>query len=179
MSCKISLRLKFLLIFIISGCGETKYLLTSDAPPILEGFYGFRWTTPMSIVDEEFPKRTGATLIDSLNRYNTSNFSEAYFLGEESSLCWFGFNESGLISVNILLNTDYQSFEKKLYSLKEKLSTVYGEPLEFIGNPYDRESPEYISQHQWVNGRLNLTLLLDYKVEINAYSFVPNLGIHN
>ncbi len=64
MSFKISFSLKFFLILIISGCGETNYLLTSDTPQILEGFYGFRWTTPMSVVDSDFPKRTGATPID-------------------------------------------------------------------------------------------------------------------
>lgn len=167
------------LVIITFGCIGTNYILKDETPAIEEGFFGFRWTTPMSVFDSEFPKRTGVTPIDSLNRYNTSNFSEAYFLGELTSLCVFGFNENGLSSVKIIFNTDYRTFKDELYYLEEKLSAVYGEPLEFLGNPYDRELPEYFSQLQWVNGRLNLTLLLDYKVEINAYSFVPNRGIHN
>lgn len=176
---KIFLGIFLLLLLIPLGCGETNYLLTSDTPQILEGFFGFRWTTPMSVVDSEFPNRTGAAPIDSLNNYNRSNFSETFFLGELTGLCQFTFNETGLISVKIIFNTNQLTVEDKLYYLGEKLSAVYGEPLEFIGNPYDRESPEYFSQLRWFNGRLNLTLLLDYKVEINAYSFIPNHSIHN
>jgi hypothetical protein len=162
-----------IIIFLLSGCGQTNYLLKSDTPPILEGFYGFRWTTPMSIVDEEFPKKTNAKPIDSLNRYNNSNFIDAYFLGELTSLCLFGFNETGLTSVNILFNTDYQTFEYKLYYLEEKLSAVYGERVEVIGNPYDRESAQYFNQLIWAQGRLKLTLLTDYKLEITALGYNP------
>lgn len=174
-----SYSIKFLLIFIISGCGETNYLLTSDTPPILEGFYGFRWTTPMSVVDAEFPKRTGATPIDSLNRYNTSNFSDAYFLDELTSVCLFGFNENGLSSVKILFNTDYQNFGEKLFYLEKKLSDIFGKPLEYFGNPSYKDSPEYFSQLQWIRGRLKLTLLTNYILEISAFGYEPFESIHN
>jgi hypothetical protein len=176
MNFKISFSLKFLLILIISGCGETNYLLTSDTPQILEGFYGFRWTTPMSVVDSDFPKRTGATPIDSLNRYNTSNFSEAYFLGGLTSLCQFTFNETGLISVKMVFNTNQMTFEDELFKLKEKLTDVYGEPREALEIIDYRTLPEYLIRYFWAESRLDITLKLDYTVEINAFSFSPLLG---
>lgn len=179
MSFKISFSLKFLLILIISGCGETNYLLTNDTPQILEGFSGFRWTTPMSVVDSEFPNQTGATPIDSLNRYNTSNFSDAYFLGELTSLCQFTFNETGLISVKMVFNKNHLTFEDELFNLKEKLADVYGEPRESLEIIDYRTLPEYLIRYSWAESRLNLTLLLDYKIEINAYGYYPVQGIHN
>jgi len=162
-----------LFLFIPLGCGDANYLLTSDTPPILEGFYGFRWTTPMSVVDSEFPKQTGATPIDSLNHYNTSNFSDAYFVGELASFCWYGFGQTGLTSVKTLFNTNYLNCEDKLYLLKDSLSKIYGEPREIPGIIEPNTPPTYFISYFWYEKRLDISLNTDFTIEINASSDSP------
>ena len=164
-----------LIVFIsfILGCGETNYILNEDTPPIELGFYGFRWTTPMSIVDEEFPNRTGAKPESISNKYNTANFKNAHFAGESVSLSKFNFNENGLNSVNLFFYTDYYSFEDKMYSLLEKLINIYGEPVEYFNTPEFHEIPEYIVSYSWNKKRLNLQLKTDYSIELNALSYIP------
>ncbi|MCW8817323.1 MAG: hypothetical protein OQK52_05555 [Ignavibacteriaceae bacterium] len=130
----------------------------------------------MSIVDSEFPKLTGAQAQSNLNRYNTSNFSNAYFLGELTSLCRFGFSERGLSSIKIIFDTNYMNFEEEFYKLKEKLSAIYGEPREYPGIIDYPTLPEYLVRYTWIESRLDITLNLDYTFEINAYSFSPMLG---
>ena len=168
--------LLFILLFLLFSCGETNYILNEETPPILEGFFGFRWTTPMSVVDSEFQKQTSAKTQLSLNRYNTSNFSNAYFLGELTSLCRFGFNERGLSSIKIIFNTNYLTYAKELYELKEKLTDVYGEPRELPGIFDYPTLPEYLVRYTWIERRLDITLNLDYTIEINAYSYSPAFG---
>ncbi len=173
---KFSYSLILILICFLIGCGETNYILKKETPPKLDGFFGFRWTTPMSIVDNEFPKQTGAKPVSDLNRYNTSNFSDAYFLGELTSLCQFTFNETGLISVKMVFNTNHLTFEDELFKLKEKLADVYGEPRESLEIIDYRVLPEYLIRYSWAESRLDITLKLDYTLEINAFSFSPLLG---
>jgi len=173
---RISFCIILFLLFNQIGCVETNYILQDETPPILEGFYGFRWTTPMSVVDSEFPKRTSATSKDSLNRYNTSNFSDAYFLGELTSLCQFTFNQTGLTSVKILFTTNYFNYEDKLFLLKDSLSKIYGEPREIPGIVEHNTPPTYFLIYFWNERRLEITLRLDYSLEINAYSYSPLHG---
>ena len=168
---KISFWIVLFFLFILLGCVETNYVLQNETPPILDGFFGFRWTTPISVVDSEFPKRTGVTSMDSLNHYNTSNFSDAYFLGEIASLCWFGFGQTGLTSVKILFNTNYLNCEDKLYLLKDSLSEIYGEPREIPGIIEPNTPPTYSISYFWYEKRLNISLNIDFTIEINAYSF--------
>ena len=144
-----SYSLILILICFLIGCGETNYILKKETPPILDGFFGFKWTTPMSIVDNEFPKQTGAKPVSDLNRYNTSNFFDAYFLGELTSLCRFNFDQSGLTSVKILFNTNHMTFEDELFKLKEKLADVYGEPRESLEIIDYRVLPEYLIRYSW------------------------------
>ncbi|MGB5530503.1 MAG: hypothetical protein WBQ32_11095 [Ignavibacteriaceae bacterium] len=166
----------FILFFLLFRCGEANYILNEETPPILKGFFGFRWTTPMGIVDSEFPKLTGAKTQSNLNRYNTSNFSDAYFLGELTTLCRFTFSESGLRSVKIIFNTNHLTYDAELFELKEKLANVYGEPVELLGIVDYPTLPEYLVRYSWIEGRLNITLNLDYTLEINAYGISPLLG---
>lgn len=165
-----------ILLFLFSRCGETNYILNVETPPILEGFFGFRWTTPMSIVDSAFPKLRGAETRSNLNRYNTSNFSNAYLLGELTSLCQFGFSERGLTSIKIKFNTNHLTYAKELYDLREKLTDVYGEPRDLPGIIDYLGLPEYLVRYTWIESRLDITLNLDYTLEINAYSFSPLFG---
>jgi hypothetical protein len=130
----------------------------------------------MEIVDSDFPKQTGAKPQSKLNRYNTSNFSNAYFLGELTSLCQFSFSERGLTSVKILLNTDHLTFDEELHKLKEKLTDVYGWPREVPGIIDYGILPEYLVRYSWIESRLDITVNLDYTLEINAYSFSPLFG---
>lgn len=78
--------LVILLFVFFIGCGETNYILKNETPSIVDGFFGFRWTTPMSVVDNNFPKLTGAKPASNLNRYNTSFFTDASFLDELASV---------------------------------------------------------------------------------------------
>jgi hypothetical protein len=173
---KFAYSLLFMLLFLLFRCGETNYILNKETPPILDGFFGFRWATPMSIVDSEFPKLTGAKTQSNLNRYNTSNFSNAYFLGELANLCRFNFGKTGLTSVKIVFHTNYMTFDEELYRLKEKLSTIYGESREYPGIIDYLTLPEYLVRYTWIERRLDITLNLDYTLEINAYGYSPLFG---
>lgn len=168
--------LLFILLFLLYSCGETKYILNEETPPILEGFFGFRWTTPMSVVDSEFPKQTGAQPESGLNTYNTANFKNAYFLGEITSLSKFSFGESGLGSVKIIFNTNYLSFEDLFYSLLNKLKNVYGEPMESLGDLDYQAQPKYLVRYSWFERRLEIKLNPDFTFEINAHSISPAYG---
>ncbi|MCW8805289.1 MAG: hypothetical protein OQK56_02415 [Ignavibacteriaceae bacterium] len=165
-----------ILIFLIISCGETNYILNEDTPPIDVGFYGFRWTTPMSVVDEEFPDRHGAQPESSLNKYNTANFKNAYFLGERTSFSKFSFGESGLSSVKIIFNTNYLSYEDLFYLLLNKLINVYGEPVELLGSFDFQAQPKYLVRYSWFASRLEIILNPDFTAEINAYSVSPAYG---
>lgn len=173
---KFAYKLLCILPFLLFRCGETNYILNDQTPSNLEGFFGFRWTTPMEIVDSEFPKRTGARKQSGLNRYNTSNFSNAVFLGETTSSCRFKFNERGLTSVKILFDADHMTIDEQLYNLIEKLSDVYGKPIEVHGIIKNNRPPEYLVRYTWIEARLDIILNLDYTLEVNAYSFSPLLG---
>jgi hypothetical protein len=168
-----------ILISFLLSCGESNYILQNETPPIEDGFFGFRWTTPMSIVDDEFPKRTGVKPVLTKNHYNTSNFSDAYFLDQLTNLCVFHFNERGLSSVKIIFYTDFRMSESKFYDLMEKLSFIYGKPEIFIGTSTDQNQLEFIGQFKWYKGRLNITLNTNYDIEINAYGYYPVGIIHN
>ena len=86
------------------------------------------------------------------------------------------FNETGLISVKMVFNTNHMTFEDELFKLKEKLADVYGEPRESLEIIDYRTLPEYLIRYFWAESRLDITLKLDYTVEINAFSFSPLLG---
>jgi hypothetical protein len=165
-----------MMIFLAIACGETNYIINDETPPLDLGFDGFRWTTPMSIVDEEFPEQKGAQAESNLNKFNTSNFKDAHFLGEISSLTKFSFDESGLRSVKIIFNTDYQSFEDLFYSLLNKLTNVYGEPVELFGALNYKAPPEYLVKYSWFDRRLEIKLSPDFTIEIEAYSYSPAYG---
>ena len=151
------------------GCGEANYILKTETPPILDGFFGFRWTSPMSLVDNEFPNLTGAKPTTNLNRYNTSCFTDAPFLEELTSLCQFTFDGKGLQSVKLVFNSNQVIAENKLDALKEKLTRIYGEPNKFSGRIGQHKAPEYIVYFSWDQKRLELMLKPDYTIEINAY----------
>lgn len=163
------------MISLIISCGESNYILEETSPPIDVGFFGFRWSTPMSIVDEEFPKQTGAQPESGLNTYNTSYFKDAYFLGAISSLSKFAFNEAGLSSIEINFNTNYQSIEKIFDPMLDKLIDIYGEPIEHLITTEFPEIPEYILKYSWDESRLELVLNTDYSFVINAYSYSRRL----
>ena len=172
----------FILLLIItffSGCGETNYILKSETPPILEGFIGFRWTTPMSIVDSEFPERTGATPLAVPDSYNVSSFSNVHFLDESADLCRFHFDYKGLKSVELVFYTNPYTFEDKLIKLKEKLSSVYGKPVELTGRRNPFEPPEFLTKFFWYEKRLKLISLPGYTIKIKAYGFIPHKIILN
>ena len=59
---------------------------------------------------------------------------------------------------------------------QEKLADVYGEPRESLEIIDYRVLPEYLIRYSWAESRLDITLKLDYTLEINAFSFSPLLG---
>ena len=177
---KISYHILVILFFaLLIGCGEANYILKTETPPLQDGFFGFRWTSPMSLVDNEFPNLTGAKPTTNLNRYNTSCFTDVSFLEELTSLCQFTFDEKGLKSVKLVFNSNQVTAEDKLTALKEKLTRIYGVPNKFLGIIGQHKEPEYIVCFSWAEKRLELMLIPDYTIEINAYGYLPNRTIYN
>ena len=166
-----------LIIFFLFSCSETNYIINEETPSLYEGFLGFRWSTPMSIVDEEFPKQSGSISKSELDHYNTSNFSGIYFLGELSSSCIFYFNETGLSYIQLNFYTQDRPSSLLFNVLAEKLSNIYGNPIVFSITP-EFEEPEFIQQMKWEKGRLTLSLISSVEIELKAYAYEPIQGIH-
>ena len=166
-----------LIIFSLFSCGDTNYLFNEETPPLYEGFLGFRWSTPMSIVDEEFPKQLGAISKPELDHYNTSNFSDVYFLDELSSACIFYFNENGLSYIQLKFYTQDKPSSILFNILAEKLANIYGNPIVFSTTP-EFEEPEFIQQMEWEKGRLTLSLISNIEIKLTAYSYEPIKSIH-
>lgn len=180
MNIKFNIILLLILASLNIGCGTTHYVLNNETPSLNSGFFNFRWTTPMSIVDSEFPKITRAKPRLDLNRYKTSCFSNTHFLGELIDVCEFSFNEKGLNSIKIIFVSSKLRVEDDLLRLKEKLSAIYGEPRELFNGMNQYTKQEYILNYYWNEKRLELTLKPDYTIEVNAYSYSPLYGpIHN
>ena len=169
--------LMFLFFTFLISCGETNYILKTETPPIRDGFFRFRWTSPMSLVDNEFPNFTGAKPTKNLNRYNTSCFTDAAFLEESINLCQFIFDGKGLQSVKLVINANPVVAENKLDALKKKLTRIYGEPNQLSGRIEQHRAPEYIVCFFWDQKRLDLMLKPDYTIEINAYGHLPGPSI--
>jgi hypothetical protein len=155
-----------LLLLIFIGCSDTNYFMENQTPPNLEGFLGIRWTTPLSIVDDEFPKMTGAKPLQQLNRYNTSAYTNFNFWDRQVKICQFTFNEKGLYSIELVFNTDIQSYGRDFIAVKEKLTKIYGVSMKKYGNDVQQK---YISGFSWLGCRLELLLTEEYKIEIIAY----------
>lgn len=174
------LKIISLIIFtsLIIGCGTTNYVLKNATPSLNIGFFNFRWTTPMTVIDSEFPKLTGAKQRLDLNRFEKSCFVDASFLDEITSLCEFNFDEKGLKSVKLVINSNQFSNGNKLEVLKEKLTRIYGEPNKSLGITGQGKTQAYIVYFSWAGKRLELMLMQDYSIEINAYGYSPIRGIN-
>jgi len=155
-----------LMLLLLVGCGETNYIFNNHSSPIREGFLGFRWTTPMSIVETEFQKQPGVKAISKLNKYNTSCFSGVNFLGYSTSLCQFTFNRYGLSSVKLLIQSSDAWIKEDFFSLKDKLAEIYGTPLEAMNK---NRNLDLIKIFSWEFQKLQLILTPDNKIEIYAY----------
>jgi len=167
------------LILFSFACGETNYILREDTPPIDVGFYSFRWTTPMSIVEKEFPAISDAQPDSKLNTYNSSYFKGGIFLSERISSTEFTFNESGLMSISINIYANQNSFEDLLNLFREKLIATYGEPIEQFAMLEFMKIPDFLVKYSWSERRLQLLLKPDYSLEIKAFRFTPIIIIRN
>jgi len=179
---KIKLNFVLLIVFasLVIGCGTTHYVLNDETPSLNTGFFYFRWTTPMGIVNSEFPQITGAQPRLDLNRYKTSCFSNTDFLGELINVCEFSFDEKGLNSIKIIFLSSELQAEENFLRFKEKLTTIYGEPRELLNGTNQYTEQEYILNYYWNDKMLELTLKPDYTIEINVHSYSPLYGpIHN
>lgn len=163
-----------LILSLLLNCGETHYILKEDTPPISEGFFGFRWTTPMSTVETEFQKQPGVNVVSELNRANTSCFSGANFLGYAISLSKFTFDGKGLNTVKLVIKLDSSKIEDVFYSLKENLTNIYGGVTSTFGIRKHNEPPDYLEYFSWTERRLELKLMPHNTVEINAYRDSPH-----
>jgi len=159
-----------LIVFtFIASCGDPHYLLESDTPENLEGFLGIRWTATMSTVEEEFPKLTGANLVKEITPYNISSFSNVKFLDKQARNCKFIFDKKGLKAVSLSFDTNGKNYKKVLDTFKENLTKIYGIPNNPPAVYYQNKQPSYIRGDFWLGCRLELLLMPDFTIEINAY----------
>ena len=150
------LKKEILIIFLLlfAGCVHVNYFMQSQTPPMLEGFLGLRWTTPMSIVDKEFSKRKGAKPLEQLNTFSTTVFTDVSFLDKQVDTCRFTFDKKGLLSIDLIFNKNRHSYKSVFNYFKHRLNEIYGDSN---------------NSNWWFEGRLELLLLPNYNVEINAY----------
>ncbi len=64
------------------------------------------------------------------------------------------FDEKGLKSIELVFNTNIQNYEKEFNYFKERLNNIYGDSNNI---------------NIWFEGRLELKLMPNYNIEINAY----------
>lgn len=150
------------IIFILlafSGCGKSNYVSKSQTPDDLDGFSGFRWSTPMNVVDDEILQLTNAEPVCRLNDSFTSSYSNYIFMGRMSRLCQFMFDSKGLHSTKLTFKTSYSSAISEMNYFRNKLAGVYGMPVHMTRPPFQKEYLNYIDGYYWFNGRLVLTIM--------------------
>ncbi|MGE5352716.1 MAG: hypothetical protein ACM3P0_11580 [Acidobacteriota bacterium] len=158
----------FVLLFSLSGCIEPAYIQRTDTPPNLEGFLGFRWDTPMSILDDHLMQTMDVIPCEHYYDFYSLAYENFYFLDKKAYQCKFifsvGFSEAKLI---FLPNPQY-TYSDLDYFL-ERLTEIYGNPEQVILP--DFKNPSCIEGYFWFDGRLSLTLLPGDEIIIDASAY--------
>lgn len=158
----------FTILLSLTGCIEPAYIQNTETPPNLEGFLGFRWDTPMSILDDHLMQTMDVIPCEHYYDYYSLAYENFYFMDKKAYLCKFifmvGFSEAKLYFLPETENT-YSDLDYFL----ERLSEIYGSPEEVILP--EMKNSAFVEGYFWFGGRLSLTLTPGYEIIIDASTY--------
>jgi hypothetical protein len=154
----------------VIGCGRSNYFLRLDNPPGLEGYLGFRWTTPTDFIEKRFVGySSGSVPMPELTTSDILAYSNVSFLSKRASSCQLFCGSTGYYAAKLVFKTTDASSAEDVRFLRERLSEIYGRAHGTAGDvdPYAVES--VLANYTWSHCRLELTLEPDTTIVINAY----------
>lgn len=161
----------FITIFLFTGCEAPVYIQQTDTPKDLNGFAGFRWATPMSILDDHLMETMDVVPFKRYNDFYNLAYSNFYFMDKKSYLCKYTFNNEGLVSIKIIFLPLYENVYSDLDYMLGRITEVYGPPVQMTRPAYKPEYLGYIEGYYWSGGRLNLTLMPGDVIIVRAFKY--------
>jgi hypothetical protein len=172
----------FTTILTVIGCGRSNYFLRLDTPPALEGFLGFRWTTPADFIANRFVQySTGSAPIPEMTTGLTPSYSDVPFLSKRASTCQLFCGPMGYYAAKLTFKTTDASSTDDIYFFRQRLSNIYGSPRPVDAYADPNTQGSNLSIYKWLDCRLELSLKTDSTIEIDAYenrSCIPPSGPH-
>lgn len=163
------------LLLSFTGCIEPVYFQQTETPPNLEGFLGFRWDTPMSILDDRLMQTLDVIPCEHYYDFYSLAYENYYFMDKKASQCKFIFRV-GFAEAKLIFLPDPQNTYSDLDYFLERLSEIYGNPEQVILPHF--KNPSFIEGYFWFEGRLSLTLLPGDEIIIDASEY-SSYGLHH
>jgi hypothetical protein len=154
----------------VIGCGRSNYFLRLDNPPGLEGYLGFKWTTPKDFIEKRFLEYSyGSVPMPELTTGSILSYSNVSFLSKRASLCQLFCGDTGYYHAKLVFKTTDASSAEDVRFLRERLSEIYGRPHGTASevDPYTVEN--ILANYTWAHCSLELSLEPDTTIVINAY----------
>ena len=155
---------------ILIGCGRSNYFLRLDTPPGVEGFLGFRWTSPSDLIERRFLEySSGSVPIPELSTSFVHSYTNVSFLSKRADTCQLICDQMGYYRTRLVFKTTDVSAVDDLRYFRDRLSNIYGvsSPKPDLVDAYPQQM--ILSVSQWFNCRLELALRSDSTIEIDAY----------
>lgn len=159
------------LLLSFTGCIEPVYFQQTETPPNLEGFLGFRWDTPMSILDDHILQAFDVIPDSRYNDYYSLAYRNYYFMDRKTSLCKFIFDDYGMTQINLFFRPDPENVFPELDYILGKLTEVYGSPVKMTKPATDLDYVGYIEGYYWFYGRLTVSLMPGDFIIIRAFAY--------
>lgn len=158
-----------IILLTILGCGESNYVQNCDTPLNLNGFAGFRWTTPMSLIEEQLSKKSYVKPIPELNTFESTHFSNVEFMEYEGFDCAYYFSKRGLIKTSLSFQSTPENAEIVFNEILVHLVNIYGEPRKTISQRTRKSYPNFLVGFSWFECELEIFLNMKSIIIINAY----------
>jgi hypothetical protein len=157
----------FTILLSLTGCIEPAYIQKTETPPNLDGFLGFRWDTPMSILDDHLMQTLDVIPCEHYYDYCSLAYQNFYFMDKKAWQCKFIFSR-GLSAAKLVFLPDTQNTYSDLDFFLERLSEIYGSPVQMTRPASDDDFTGYIEGYYWQGGHLVLALLPEDVIVIRA-----------
>lgn len=171
MRSKYSAKAIFAILLFVAGCTGPVYIQQTDTPNNLDGFLGFRWVTPLSILDDYLLENFDVIPCSRYNNYYTLSYENYYFMEKKASMCQFIFDDYGSIEAHLFFLLDANDIYSEMDYFLEKLTDVYGSPVQMTRPAYKIEYAGYIEGYYWFDGRLSITLMPGDVIIIRAFKY--------
>ncbi len=154
----------------LNGCGRSNYFLRLDNPPGLEGYLGFRWTTPADFIEKRFLGYSyGSIQMPEFTTGDILAYSNVLFLSKRASMCQLFCGSRGYYAAKLVFKTTDATSAEDVRFLRERLSEIYGRPHDTASelDPYALDTT--LVNYTWLHCRLKLTFEPDTTIVIDAY----------